>query len=372
LYDFIFNRNIAYNPQLHPTMVNFGNKINVCKFTDTPLTCYQSNTCGFIFGYTKYRNCYDYEIEQVHTVSSKISISNFDESKESHSLFKYIIIGGTCLVVLLLLAILTLNYQMKIRRLKKADIIISTSNGLSSFEEKSENSLSREHLLHKSNASQSLQSNKSSGKRVTINVPPSPQKTYQTSPYSAGPINHSHSHNVVPLNAPIIINNVQSYTNNYQVYPNNLQAYHANNIPMIGSHTSTIPSLLRGSSSSSHGSYSNVSTINGGRRNSQNITNSSSLRVSEASIVGSRRNSQNNINGSIHNSESFTNGSSSRHSSKSITFANEQEIIVTTDNNNSNAITTTTSAITNNVIAGVTTVTTPFSTTNHSANTTKT
>ncbi|OUM59890.1 hypothetical protein PIROE2DRAFT_14478 [Piromyces sp. E2] len=292
-------------------MVNFGNKVNICQFSDTPLTCYQANTCGFIFGYTKYRNCYDSEIEQVHVVDIKNTKFPEKNEKKSNPVLKYIFIGGICLGVLILLTIVALLYQKKYKKSKDDDIVISPTNNVnSSYEEKSDNSLSREHLINKNNTIQSIQSNKSTGKRVTINVPPSPPKAYQTNPYSTsvpivnnGTINHNHSlsHNVVPLNQPIIINNVQTYTNNYPVYSNNLQAYTTNNIPVVVSPSSTIPSILRGSSSSSLGSSSNITTTNNNHRNYENINHGSSLRVSESS----------------------TNKSNNRRSSKTITFTDE-------------------------------------------------
>ena len=92
---------------LRSPIVNFGNEINICHFEDTIPQCYQSYTCGFVFGYSSanYKECSEYEIETIHDFDTKV----FRHVDKKYNTIKIVvIIVGSIVVALLLLRIATI------------------------------------------------------------------------------------------------------------------------------------------------------------------------------------------------------------------------------------------------------------------------
>jgi len=103
--------NIANNTHLNPYIVNFGNTINVCDFTNTKISCYQPNTCALTFGSVDYRDCNDYEIKKVHEVDAEVT--DFVKKEPENPLLKYLILVGIACAILIIIGCVYFIYKRR-------------------------------------------------------------------------------------------------------------------------------------------------------------------------------------------------------------------------------------------------------------------
>jgi len=128
---------LSHNPQLSPAIINFENEIEDCRFENTPILCYQENTCKNIDP-NNYKLCDNNQINEIKSKQTDKTINDVRKNKNNNENFfenlvkkvfkDYFII--TIIAIIMILLILLIIYCTCIKKKpekedKKFDIVVN-------------------------------------------------------------------------------------------------------------------------------------------------------------------------------------------------------------------------------------------------------
>jgi Leucine-rich repeat (LRR) protein len=122
--------NLANLRPLNSPIVKFGREINICNFENTLPSCYQQETCKFILGYsTKYKECSDYEIQQIHDIDTVV----FRHVDKKYNVVKNLLIIFLCFIAGVIIYRLAQNYiKQQLKKKKENEQYENDDNDINS------------------------------------------------------------------------------------------------------------------------------------------------------------------------------------------------------------------------------------------------